>query len=614
MFLVKNSKIFFVTLFLGILSCTNSNNKVTNGKASKAITTSSDSSTSTSITTTTTDITKSSISFNDGPSVDFGTILVGLTVEKTLTLSNASSGSANSLSASLTSPFAFKGGTYPGTGGTCSTSLAKNTSCTIVLTFSSLTAASNSLTFKVNYNNGVSIQTISITLSATAVKLSQKQKLVGSGTNGRNASDGFGQSISIFNDTIVVGANGQSYDQNGANSVSMAGAAYVFVKSGSNWVLQQKLVGQGTNGRVVNDYFGLSVAIHNNTIAVGAPSQDTDQNGANSVADSGAVFVFTRSGTVWTFQQKLIGQGANGRVASDQFGISVAAYEDTIVVGAMQQDYDEVGGVSVADAGAAFVFTRAIGVWSLQQKLVGLGTNGRGASDYFGYSVSLYSNTLAIGAMGHSYDEFGATNVAFAGAVFVFVRSGTTWSLQQKLVGLGSNGRKGADDFGVSVSLYKDTLAIGAYGQDYDENGGANVSNAGAVFVFVRSGATWTFQQKLVSSGSNGRLVSDFMAYSVSLYEDTIVAGAYQQDYDENGANLLSNAGAAYVFTRSGSTWTFLQKIAGQGTNGRLASDNFGYCVTVYNKTVASCAYAHGYDENGANNLAGAGAAYVWDF
>jgi hypothetical protein len=192
------------------------------------------------------------------------------------------------------------------------------------------------------------------------------------------------------------------------------------------WSQQQKLVGTGTNGRVANDYFGARVAISGDTVIVGAYMQGYDAAGANLLASAGAAYVFTRTTGVWSQQQKLVGTGTNGRVVGDYFGVSVAISGNTVIIGDSWQDYDASGANLLTDAGAAYVFTRTAGVWTQEQKLVGTGTNGRNASDYFGSAVAVSENgasdgyTIGVGATGQSYTSSGTSPVSGAGAVFIF--------------------------------------------------------------------------------------------------------------------------------------------------------------------------------------------------
>jgi hypothetical protein len=146
--------------------------------------------------------------------------------------------------------------------------------------------------------------------------------------------------------------------------------------------------------RLINSNLGWSVSMYEDTAVVGAYSEEFEGSAA-----TGAAYVYTRTSGVWTQQQKLVGSGINGRIASDIFGWSVSVYEDTVVVGATGQSFDASGSNSLFNrVGAAYIYTRTSGVWTQQQKLVGSGTNGRIAFDQFGYSVSISSDTVVVGA------------------------------------------------------------------------------------------------------------------------------------------------------------------------------------------------------------------------
>ncbi len=241
---------------------------------------------------------------------------------------------------------------------------------------------------------------------------------------------------------------------------------------------------------------------------------------------------------------------------NDQFGYSVAASGDTVIIGAWLDDH-AVG----TDAGSAYVFVRdGAGVWTQQAKLTALEPPGND-NNVFGFSVAISGDTAVIGAHGNS------NVVGFgAGAAYVFVRSGTVWAQQAKL--LASDIEPGAN-FGVSVSLSADTAVIGAY----NDNGPAG-TDAGAAYVFVRSGGAWNEQAKLVAPDA---ATSDFFGNSVAVAGDTAVVGAYR-------ANAVgSDSGAAYVFFRSGTSWTMQQKVVATDAS---FNDQFGISVAVSGNTV----------------------------
>jgi hypothetical protein len=331
------------------------------------------------------------------------------------------------------------------------------------------------------------------------------------------AGASFGFSLAASGNTLVVGAQ-QEDTAGGAD----AGAVYVFVRAGSSWSLQQRLTApDGAEG----DLFGISVSVSGDTAVVGADFHDTAAG-----ADAGAAYVFVRAGTVWTLQQKITAPDA---ATDDRFGFLVSVSGDTLVAGSHLDDTP-----AGADAGSAYVFTRTGAVWTLQQKLTPADA---APDDRFGFPLSLSGDTLLAG----SYRDDN-TGGADAGSVYVFVRAGASWSVQQKLTA--SDGA--ADDqFGRWVSVSGDTAVVGSI---LDDN--ASGADAGSAYVYVRAGATWTQQQKLTAPDG---AAADQFGRSVSVAGDTIAVGAYAHDTPAG-----ADAGAAYVFTRSGSTWTPQWKMA----------------------------------------------------
>jgi hypothetical protein len=388
------------------------------------------------------------------------------------------------------------------------------------------------------------------------------------------ASDEFGYSVAISNDGnyAIVGAWKE------AAMGTDAGAAYIFVRSGSTWTQQQKLVGaDGASG-----LFGISVAIDLNgdTVIVGCPGADSSR---------GAAYVFTRSGSTWTQQQRLThfisGYNVNAQ-ANDQFGwsVSISHSGTRAVIGARYQD------VSFANDGSAFIFYLSSGTWSPEWRL---SNTDRQAQDEFGYSVAIDGNG--------SYAIVGAiredTNGDAAGAVYIFARSGTSWSQQAKIQ---SSDIQIGDKFGSAVSINQDgTYAIIGTGEE-DGGAGDPISNAGAAYVFTRSGSTWTQQQKLVSSDLQAGDRFGQYGVSISSTASHVIIGA---QYEDTGG---SNAGAAYIFTRSGSTWTQQQKIQSSDIQ---AGDYFGLSASINSNGTYYIIGGPREDTGGTS----AGAAYIYD-
>ncbi|HRI02620.1 MAG TPA: carboxypeptidase regulatory-like domain-containing protein [Pyrinomonadaceae bacterium] len=358
-----------------------------------------------------------------------------------------------------------------------------------------------------------------------------------------NASDGatsdrFGHSVAISGDTAVVGAY---TDDVGVNTDQ--GSAYVFVRSGTTWIQQAQLT---ASDGTASDRFGVSVAISGDTIVIGA---NLDDVGAN--IDQGSVYVFVRSGTAWTQQTKLI---ATDGSADDRFGSTAAILGDTAIVGAFR---DDVG--ANTDRGSAYVFVRSGTVWSQEAQL----TASDGASfDSFGISVALSGDIAFVGAY---LDDIG-TNTN-QGSAYVFVRSGTTWTEQAKLTA--SDGMVG-DAFGWSIAISGDTAVVTAVSDDVGSN-----TNQGSTYVFTRSGTTWSQQAKLTASDGG---INDNFGNIVAIDGDTVIVGA---SIDDIGTN--SDQGSAYVFVRSGTTWTQATKLtASDGTT----SDFFAASVAIGGDTI----------------------------
>jgi FG-GAP repeat len=417
----------------------------------------------------------------------------------------------------------------------------------------------------------------------TAGVISQQAYLKASNTG---AEDFFGGSIAVSGDTVVVGAAGESSNAVGVNgnqadnSAIISGAAYVFVRSGGVWSQQAYLKASNTGGRdnfstsPVGDVFGGSVAISGDTIIVGAAREDSNAVGVNgnqadnSASDSGAAYIFVRRSGAWSQQAYL---KASNTGANDYFGFSVAISGETVVVGAYIEDSAAVGvnGNQTNDlsynSGAAYVFVRNGGDWSQQAYLKASNT---GANDYFGTSVAISGDTVVIGAYGEESSALGVngdqTNdlSSDSGAAYVFERSSGTWSQQAYLK---ASNNAANDYFSNSIAVSGDTIVVGAYREGSNALGvnGNQADNSaefsGAAYVFVRSGITWSQQAYLKASNTEA---NDYFGNSVAVSGDTVVVGAAAESSNAvgvNGNQADNNAyfsGAAYVFVRSGISWS----------------------------------------------------------
>ena len=385
----------------------------------------------------------------------------------------------------------------------------------------------------------------------------QGNKLVGMGAAG-SANQGCSVSLSSDGNTAIVGGRGDS---------SSAGAAWVFTRSGGVWSqLGSKLVGTNAVG-IANQGISVSLSADGNTAIVG---------GSGDSSGVGAAWVFIRNGGVWSQQgNKLVGTGA---VDSAEQGSSVALSADgnTAIVG---------GSGDSSSVGAAWVFIRVGGVWSQQGvKLVGAGAVGyaqRFAQQGCSVSLSADGNTAIVG--GNGDDDY-------AGAAWVFTRTGGVWSQQgSKLVGTGT-GISGGANQGRSVALSADgnTALVGGPFDNFA------INDAGAVWVFTRTNGAWSQQgNKLVGIGRIGRTLQG-ISVGVSGDGNIALVGGYADH---------SGAGASWVFTRTNGVWTQQgSKLFGAGAV-EIAYQGHSVAISADGNTIIV---------GGDNDNFGVGAAWVF--
>jgi len=380
------------------------------------------------------------------------------------------------------------------------------------------------------------------------------------------------------------------------------------------------------------DAFGRAVAVSGDTVVIGAPLEDSGASGVNgnqsgnTANGAGAAYVFVRNGAAWTQQAYL---KASNTGAGDSFGHAVAISGNTIVVGAYQESSDatSINGVQSNDnanaSGAVYVFTRTAGVWTQQAYLKSANS---GPGDWLGYSVAIAGDTLVAGAPYEDSESAGVNGdganngLTSSGAAYVFVRTGTTWTQQAYLKAASPSG---SDFFGWSVAASGDSVAVGAPWEDSNANSinGDQTNNtltqSGAAYVFVRSGNTWS-QQAYLKPANPG--FTYFFGWSVGISADLAVASALEEASSTIGINSTPNtaaakSGAAYVFSRSGTSWRRDAYLKASNTG---ANDAFGQAVAISGNAVVVGANKE--DSNattiggdGANNAAAdAGAAYVF--
>lgn len=466
--------------------------------------------------------------------------------------------------------------------------------------------------------------------------------------NNTNANDGFSggtDSVKLSADglTMAVGAHledGSGLGVNSANNNSAAdgGAAYVYTRASltSVWAFQSYIKANNTNA---NDRFGFAVDLSadGNTLAVGAYLEDGSGTGVNpsndnASADSGAVYIYQRTGTTWAFQAYI---KASNTGNTDGFGVSAKLSGDgnTLVVGAFNESSSGAGvngpnNNAATYAGAAYVYTRSGSTWTFSTYLKPLNPD---AQDRFGRWVAINNDgaTIAVSSYGEDGNGYGVNplinnNLKDSGAVYIFVKSGATYT-QQAYIKAGNRGA--ADYFGYDVDLSDDgnTMAVGGRNEDSNSlgvNGSDNQSavDSGAAYVFSRTGTTWT-QEAFMKASNTG--AGDLFGHTVAISRDgnSVLVGAFREDSSTSCVNPVQNNtgennGAAYHFFKISGKWSqgFMYK-----SQASTKSDQFGQVVALsgIGNVVAIGANAEDGAGVGINptvneTAASAGAVYVY--
>ena len=350
------------------------------------------------------------------------------------------------------------------------------------------------------------------------------------------ASDGavgdkFGNSVSISGDYAIVGTGEDLKEW------TDQGSAYIFYYSGGSWVQQAKLT---ANDEEYGDEFGNSVSISGDYAIVGNHLDDIGED-----EDQGSVYIFHRIGSTWTQQVKLTANDGN---LLDHFGSSVSISGDYAIVGANKKLMEN------DNQGAAYIFHRSGSTWTQQAKL--LADNGA-TGGFFGNSVSISGDYAIVGAY---FDDAGGNYNQ--GSAYIYHLRGSSWTQQAKLT---ADDGDDLDFFGSSVSISGDYAIVGAYLDRVGING-----DQGSAYIFHFTGSSWTQEAKIVASDGDG---GDQFGSNVSISGDYAIVGAFLGDTEEN-----VNQGSAYIFHRSGSSWTEQVKLIG---NDGAAQDRFGKSVSI---------------------------------
>ena len=400
----------------------------------------------------------------------------------------------------------------------------------------------------------------------------EEQILTPSG--GSNTQATFGENISLDNDgtRVIVGAKQTN------TTYTAAGKAYIFKRTGTTWAQEATL--QAAD-HAANNNFGASVDMDSTgtRVVIGSP-----RNTHSGTYECGALYIYLRSGTTWTQEAKLT---ISNRETSEAFGTRVAIDETgTRIIGTATAA--TVGGV--AYVGRASIFTRSGTTWTQEQTINPSDYPGNG-SMHFGTGVDINANgtRVVVGARNKT-----VSGVSGAGMLYVYVRSGVTWNQETTLITSSpiSNGFLGyacaIDSAGARI--------VGAV----PGSSPGSVASAGSLYVFSRSGSTWSQEAIIIT---NDKAAGDSLGYALGIDAtgSRIVAGAYAAD-----PSSVANAGKAYTFTRSGSTWSQEMMTA---ASDKTSSAFFGWGASISGDGSRLCIGAFGATSNG---YAGGGKAYMF--
>lgn len=339
--------------------------------------------------------------------------------------------------------------------------------------------------------------------------------------------DEFGWALQVSGDVAAIGAYVD--DDKWFNS----GSVYLYRRGEDGWKQEAKVIAAKGG---FNDHFGESLSISGGALVVGAHSHDGNRR------DSGAAYVFTLEEGEWTQMAKLVPDDNRG---GDNFGKAVAIDGDTIVVGALGNDEAEL------NAGAAYVYAREGGEWTLQSKLMARDAR---AEDSFGYRVAIDGDLAVISAPGAD------TSGANSGAAYVFRRADGAWEQAAKLIA----GDGTANDlFSLSIAVLGDEIIVGVPG---DSSAGAS---SGSVQVFSIEGRRWRRRAKL-QAGDSFR--GERFGAAVDIQGGKLLVGAY------GPSGRTPGTGAAYLFERIGTAWIEKSKLL---PGIEVGEDEFGGAVAL---------------------------------
>lgn len=400
----------------------------------------------------------------------------------------------------------------------------------------------------------------------------------------------FAATISAAGDTIIAAAPIESSAGSGVNppptsdQSEYSGAVYVFVNRGGTWVQEAFLK---ASDAAAEDFFGSATAVFGDTLFVGATKVSIAQPVPGT--QPGVVYVFTRANGVWTEVAKITSGQSNG----DGFGSSLAFDGKTLAIGSL---FD-----GTLIAGSAYVYTGSGANWTQLQKFTAPAAN---RPVVFGSAVAVSGDTFAVSAEDDQTEQYRG------GAVYVYVRSGSRYMLQQRLT---------ADPvvmqglFGFALDLRGDLLVAGS-----PKTSSSGTPPPGEVHVFERAQGKWSrsmiLKNPLNSPGDN-------FGWAARIGPDFIAVGAITEAGDGRGWSAdptsrgSDGAGAVYLFAKSDDTWKLSTYIKAANAG---PGDNFGAGLVILENRLVVAATGEGSSGKGINptstdkSTPGSGAFYVY--
>ncbi|HQB22271.1 MAG TPA: MBG domain-containing protein [Bacteroidales bacterium] len=394
-----------------------------------------------------------------------------------------------------------------------------------------------------------------------------------------------GYSVDIYGDYAIVGAPYDFIINNKGAHVDSVGAAYIYKYDGTNWQAQQKLYLETGN---MYDAYGYSVAIHDDFAIVGAVGREMTVVDTNQ----GEVFIFKKNNDIWELHQNLL---APDRKNHDWFGSSVTINENFILIGAEQASDSQ---------GKVYIYEKQATTWDFKQILNPTKTN---IYRHFGKSVSIFNDYIAVGCRSN-FDANEDNEMPSAGAVYIYKYNSETWEQSQKIV---ANDRYPSCFFGSSIDMYGNYLIVGAPNDPRNAQGEVNPSttNTGSAYIFKLEDETWIQVKKILEPYIQYFNLHTQFGHAVSIYENTITIATHQHGWDPVGQNYAAYSGAFYMYRNIFDEWEYTQKIV---ASDRDTADNFAFSVSIYENNIIAGSLHQNFDENNENKLTSAGAAYIF--